>query len=342
MFDFTPGTNAHMPFAAPDQNGMPFELCCRPVNGVWKLHCFDGTEWKRIQTGRPEQETECAPTAEWSDGEWNLTFIAGSTPETPRNYLYRMRGIKGTAERIAPADVGYCRENWTVSGQKRGPLHIFNGQWTKTLEIAGMQYLYRVSYDPGNPSMMLLSGQRFDGSVFTWGYDLIHPQLLNLTTSDGKPVYKCALWKNQLFYAEKTGSDFESREIRRADAWSAEPIDLAAVTVTFLEKSPDMNCVECLRKHISGALSYAKEVMNGHGADAELDHRADLEGEIKNAEDHAAQITNGNYRDPLRDLRHKLESQEWIPMLEDLNLLRRIWKSSMGLSCKCRKPEKGV
>lgn len=342
MFDFEPGKKAHMPFVAPDKNGKPFELCCMPVNGVWKLHCFDGGEWRRLKTGRPANETECAPTAELQEGIWNVTFIAGSTEENPRNYLYFMRGLDSIPERIMAADVGYMRENWIVHGLRRGPLYLSNGKWEKVLEIAGLQYLYRVSYDPGNPSFILISGQLLDGNVFTWGYDLLHNQLLKLTTADGKPVYKCAFWQNQLFYAEKTGADFEARVIRKAENWHTVMIDAAVVTLKLSEKSLDMNCVECLRKHISGALSYAKEVMNGHGIDAELDHRADLEGEIKNAEDHAAQIANGNYVEPLRSLRHKLELQNWMPETEDLNLLRRMWKSTMGLSCKCRKPEKGV
>ena len=40
----------------------------------------------------------------------------------------------------------------------------------------------------------------------------------------------------------------------------------------------NMICFECISKHLSAALSYAKEVMSGHGKGSELDHRPDLLG----------------------------------------------------------------
>ena len=47
-----------------------------------------------------------------------------------------------------------------------------------------------------------------------------------------------------------------------------------------------MICYECVLKHIAGALSYGKQVLSGHTLGAELDHRIDFLGQIKNAEDH--------------------------------------------------------
>ena len=66
MFDFSEGDSrySHMPFAAFDGDGNPQEFCCLDVGGLWKLHWRRGRKWRRIQTGLPEDATECGPTAE--------------------------------------------------------------------------------------------------------------------------------------------------------------------------------------------------------------------------------------------------------------------------------------
>jgi hypothetical protein len=63
-----------MPFAAYDGNGSPQEFCCIQRDGLWKLHWLKGGKWKRIQTGLPDDATECGPTAEFEDGMWKLSF----------------------------------------------------------------------------------------------------------------------------------------------------------------------------------------------------------------------------------------------------------------------------
>ena len=42
----------------------------------------------------------------------------------------------------------------------------------------------------------------------------------------------------------------------------------------------NMRCFECALKHTATALSYGKEILNGHGEGADLDHRWSL-SEIK-------------------------------------------------------------
>lgn len=51
-----------------------------------------------------------------------------------------------------------------------------------------------------------------------------------------------------------------------------------------------IKCVSCLRKHLSLMKSFMKESMDGHGEGGTPDHRIDVEGQINNAQQHAAMI----------------------------------------------------
>ena len=331
--------NAHMPFVAPDADGRPVRFCCRRIEGVWKLHCFDGADWVRLATGFADDVTECAPTAEFSDGEWRISFIAGSSDGQRENRLYRMRGFDGVPEAVTIADVGYCRERWTVSGTRRGPLLIDNDATRRTLAIGGMEFYYRVSFDPSAPLRLLISAQRFDRQIVSMEYDLHSGQLFQLVTVGGRPLYKVALWENSAFYGLQDGPGFEDRALEEAGPgeWRREELPASLVELVRLDPAT-MNCLLCLRKHLAAALSYGKEVLQGHGADAVMPHCADFAGELANAEHHAAQMEGVTYAQHLRELRHKLDEQAWTPSGADLDLLRRIWQSSMGISaCSCRK-----
>ena len=331
--------NAHMPFVAPDAENRPARFCCRPIGGVWKLHRLESGEWVRVETGLPADVTECAPTAEYSDGEWRLSFIAGSGGELRENRLYRMHGFTGVPEAVAAADVGFCREGWTVHGTRRGPVVIDNGNWRKSLTVGGWRYYYRVSYNPDEPAKLLLSGQRFDGEIMSIEYDLHSGRLWLLETADHQALYKAALWRGTACFAEQTGPGFEDRSLVELDAaeWRRTELPVSLAELTRLDPAT-MDCLACLRKHLSKALSYGKEILSGHGDGAELDHRADFAGELENAEDHAARMEGVTYAPRLRKLRHKLDEQQWTPTGADLDLLRRMWQSSMGITrCACRK-----
>ncbi len=106
----------------------------------------------------------------------------------------------------------------------------------------------------------------------------------------------------------------------------------------------DMNCPDCCRKHLAAAMSYAKEITNGHGKGGKPDHRPDLAGEIVNAEHHLQFISTEDSF-VMRNFRHKLSDQSWIPENDDINFLRSLWLNSERLEaqkdktgCKtCRK-----
>ncbi len=89
----------------------------------------------------------------------------------------------------------------------------------------------------------------------------------------------------------------------------------------------DMNCPDCCRKHLAAAMSYAKEIMNGHGKGGKPDHRPDFAGEMINAEHHI-QFIAANEAPSIRNFRHKLSSQNWIPESDDINFLRSLWLNS--------------
>ena len=93
MFDFTDMRYTHMPFAAPGENGEPEQFCCIQIDGLWKLYHFTGQKWKRVKTGLPADATECGPCAEFADGIWQLSFIAGGWKGDRRFRLYRMYGL---------------------------------------------------------------------------------------------------------------------------------------------------------------------------------------------------------------------------------------------------------
>lgn len=86
----------------------------------------------------------------------------------------------------------------------------------------------------------------------------------------------------------------------------------------------EMDCRDCLRKHLAAALSYAKEILDGHGKGARPDHRPDFAGEIINAEHHAIAIVELD-PEPFRALRHDLDTREWLPENNDIDTLRYLW-----------------
>ena len=88
-----------------------------------------------------------------------------------------------------------------------------------------------------------------------------------------------------------------------------------------------MHCPDCLRKHLAAALSYGKEILNGHGKDGSPDHRPDFAGEVINAEHHAEAI-DAALATALRELRHSLDAAAWTPDITMLDRIRELWMSA--------------
>ena len=215
MFQFNDNRFTHMPFACPDENGNPKEFCCIPVNGVWKLYHFTGKRWQRIKTGLPAEVFECGPCAEYEDGMWKISFIAGGGKKDPRFRLYRMYGLTGKPMVQEFADVGFVRKDHVVYGGRRGPLTIVEPGRAVILDFPDTEFLYRVSFNPGNPNQLLISGQYPGGEIFSWAYQPGMKKLYEIV-ADGVPAYKCAFYDDNCFYARRDGG-FEERHIVKAE-----------------------------------------------------------------------------------------------------------------------------
>lgn len=224
MFDMENG-NSHMPFVTSDGFGGDARFCCIMVNGKWKLHCKIGsaTAWKRIRTGLPEDATECAPTAQFEDGIWKISFIAGGFEGGRPFKLYRMYGLKSVPVVQEGADVGFVRKDTAVFANRRGPIYIKEPEYLLTLHLPAVQFLYRVSYLPERPNMLLISGKDLDDNLFSWAY-LPRSKKLFTVTADGVPAYKCAIYRHRCYYAKKIGTDFEDRKIVTAGKYTLDPL----------------------------------------------------------------------------------------------------------------------
>ncbi len=214
MFDFNDSRYTHMPFAVPDVDGQPKEFCCIQNDGLWKLYHFTGYKWKRLKTGLPADTTECSPTAEFEDGVWKISFIAGGWQGDRRFRLYRMYGFNSEPMAQGFADAGFVHKDRVVLADRRGPIVITEPGRKITLSLHGVEFIYRVSYDPFQPNRLLISGQYADETIFSWAYQPGMGILRNVI-ADGVPAYKCAFYGGECYYAQRQVG-FEERHIFRA------------------------------------------------------------------------------------------------------------------------------
>ena len=87
----------------------------------------------------------------------------------------------------------------------------------------------------------------------------------------------------------------------------------------------NMNCPNCALKHIAAAISYAKEIMAGHGKGNDLDHRPDFLGELVNLEHHLKAIDPKLFSVALK-MRRDLQDAQTVPTELDIVKLRRLWQ----------------
>src|SRR5574344_848863 len=89
-------------------------------------------------------------------------------------------------------------------------------------------------------------------------------------------------------------------------------------------------CLNCLQKHLSDAVSLAHEIINGHSAGGNPDHRVDFSGELIEAEKHAS-LLDKTLSLKIRHLRRSLQSQRWKPTSDDIDHLRVFWNVSFAI-----------
>ena len=257
MFEFSGNTKSHMPFVAHGDapNFEPKAFCCLQIGGKWKLHHFDGTTWQRIDTGLPEEATECSPTAELSNGKWIISFIAGGYEADRRFYLYKIDGIGNVPQKAIAADVGYIWKNRIVYGGRNGGLFISDERGIKKLSFGNVEYLYRVSYNPNNPNDLLISGQDKDDKIFSWICN-ITARTLQCLCNDNEPAYKAALFNGVCYYA-KRGNSSEDRQIIQAQNLVKTPLNFAdTVKIESLENSPSN--LQMLQNFTKASFKWAK------------------------------------------------------------------------------------
>ena len=118
-------------------------------------------------------------------------------------------------ERVVAADVGFVFKNRIVYGERSGGLYIVRGEHMQKLTFPDVEYFYRVSYNPDNPSEWLISGQTKSGGIFSRICNVFAGTLQSLCVN-GEPAYKAALFSGKCFYAERGENGFEDRRIVEA------------------------------------------------------------------------------------------------------------------------------
>ncbi len=85
-----------------------------------------------------------------------------------------------------------------------------------------------------------------------------------------------------------------------------------------------MKCKDCVLKHIANAMSYAKEILAGHGIGGTPDHRPDYLGELVNAENHLEHISI-ELLNRVMVLRTAAQMRRMVPLETDIDELRELW-----------------
>lgn len=85
-----------------------------------------------------------------------------------------------------------------------------------------------------------------------------------------------------------------------------------------------MRCKDCVLKHLADAMSYAKEILAGHGLGGTPDHRPDYLGELVNAENHLAHMS-ADLLNRLMVIRTAAQMKRMTPSDSDIDALRELW-----------------
>ena len=222
--------NTHMPFIA-ESGDDRIELCCRKINNCWKLHRKSGNKWVRLATGREEDAVECAPTAEFINGKWHISFIALGAQGNRLARLYEM--IDDNVQEVSsPAAVGFVRSDLKVYSAEMEKFVVeYSPNKKKMIACPDWNELLRISYDPVYPDHLLISC-RYKGRLSSWLYDMHTGKLFDIE-ADGTAAYKCAFFQGTCYYARQTGEGFEDREIVETLDYKITPLNENILTVSW-------------------------------------------------------------------------------------------------------------
>lgn len=221
-FDKQKYPRTHMPFAVHDGDRLR-EFGCVMVHGLWQVHELVDGEWIRIDTGLPEDSTECSPFAWWDavENRFTLTFIGGASRFSLPYRLYSGEG--GNFCAVTRAAVGFCWKGMVVHGDGSNEFDIDTEGMRRHVTMSNVSYVYRLSLDGTAPTRVLATCKLEDDSITTYAIDYLHGTCEELI-ADGKQVYKPCLCDGLCAYAVKCGEDFEDREIRVTADWHLEQV----------------------------------------------------------------------------------------------------------------------
>lgn len=222
--------NTHMPFLA-ECDGNKIELCCRKVGDFWKIHRKIDGEWRKLPTGREEDAVECAPTAEFMNGKWHISFIALGAKGNRLARLYEMVD-DNVQEAASPAAVGFVRSNLKVYSAEMKKFTIeYTPDKKKIIACPDWDELLRISYDPVYPDHLLISC-RYKGKLSSWLYNMHTGKLFDIE-ADGMTAYKCAFFAGKCYYARQIGEGFEDREVVETQDYKITPLNENIISVSW-------------------------------------------------------------------------------------------------------------
>ena len=217
MLEFPQNIDAHMPFIAHGAGRTTRRVCCLKVAGRWKVHAFANGGWSRVQTGMPEDTTECSPFVEYDPvaGKWRMTFIAGGSRTDADKMRFALYGIDDldnlAAERIVGASAGYRWKGVVVHAGLTGGIDIEYRDGRRHIELDGPEYIYRIAPNADDPQDLLVTGQMPGGEIFTWALHLMR-RTIDALTGGGQSLYKPCCCDGRWHTARRIG-DFEERRI---------------------------------------------------------------------------------------------------------------------------------
>ena len=305
-------TLSHMPFLCESFQGERVLFyaaageCERPP---WKLHYIVGNgEPQRLETGFEPGTVECSPTA-WQDASgWHVSFVSNGEPDGVIYRLYRMDGpvLDRLSQPISLriARTGFVYRDRIAIGEIQDVVHVHDTDGDRKVIIPGA-FLYRVSYRADAPAKLLISGDWVgeSGDVFCIEYDL-KTDIQRYIECDGKPAYKCTIFKDEILFAERMQGGFENRRIRRASRMEGircriaerDQDALAATGLVATKKcgcrrseserrseTVRPSCLECVEKHLGAAMVILSEVHDGYA------YRLRMIGHLFEAEDESQQ-----------------------------------------------------
>lgn len=222
--------NTHMPFIAESGHNR-MKLCCRKVHGFWKLHQKVSDKWVRLSTGREDDAVECAPTAEFINGKWHISFIALGAEGNRLARLYEM--VDGNVQEVAaPAAVGFVRSDLKIYSADMDKFTIeYELNKKQIISCSGWDELLRISYDPLYRHNLLISC-RYQGKISSWLYNLHLGRLLDIE-ANGEVAYKCAFFNGKCYYARQIGEGFEDREVIETTDFKLTPLSNDIISVKW-------------------------------------------------------------------------------------------------------------